>query len=749
MSSRSLTPPPASTDADLETTAELPVLDPPAAAAAAAAEEAHGATDTWAALPQLRPEDERHLETKLEALSAELRSAQQLLHNKGDRLRELEREREEARASLAAAEQRAAEGAAATARLEESAARQATQLAELTQARVAAEHQAAGLVAELAHLRSGGDSATETLSQLRAAAEQRAAQLDAELVRLRAAATQHTAQFSELTQGRAAAERRLSERDAQLSAVSGELAVVSARAAELQQRVDAQEKAAAAEQLRIQKSEEARAQRERAHAAHTAGVMHDLHAERARAAAYFESLTTLGTRRSVFEELVTDLHAEAQVRESDVAKLAHELAVREARVREQDAELAQRATRITLLEQQVVTINSALAERDTQQREGRRESQTLQANLQRLQAQLESSGERVRALSAVAEQHNTTESQRKTELSRLLTERVELTAALEAARDSAGAASARGAELEGALSQLRSRAAELDGALAGEKKRAAELEEELGTQRRSRAAELDGALAGEKKRAAELEEELSAQRREMEDWGEALKSMHRERDSYQSGIAAAEARAREAEHRADEEGEALAAVQAQAGASATRVRELEADLAAAEESLHRLEAEARKSGARVEELEKSNQLWRATIEEARHSVTDTNLNALLRDAVRGGEAPEAPGMALPDGAVRLMIYSVEGREVVHVLGRKTSVGRTPDNDLQIDAKFISRHHAVILAGPAQTIIEDLNSTNGVQVNGRRITRQALEDGDVVAIGRQQYRFVVRKNSDKR
>jgi len=89
MSSRSLTPPPASTDADLETTAELPVLDPPAAAAAA--EEAHGATDTWAALPQLRPEDERHLETKLEALSAELRSAQQLLHNKGDRLRELDR----------------------------------------------------------------------------------------------------------------------------------------------------------------------------------------------------------------------------------------------------------------------------------------------------------------------------------------------------------------------------------------------------------------------------------------------------------------------------------------------------------------------------------------------------------------------------------------------------------------------------------------------------------------------------------
>ena len=67
----------------------------------------------------------------------------------------------------------------------------------------------------------------------------------------------------------------------------------------------AQEQAAAAEQLRLQQSEAARVQREQAHAAHVAGVMHDLHAERARAAAYFESLTTLGTRRSMFEALVT------------------------------------------------------------------------------------------------------------------------------------------------------------------------------------------------------------------------------------------------------------------------------------------------------------------------------------------------------------------------------------------------------------------------------------------------------------
>ena len=82
-------------------------------------------------------------------------------------------------------------------------------------------------------------------------------------------------------------------------------------------------------------------------------------------------------------------------------------------------------------------------------------------------------------------------------------------------------------------------------------------------------------------------------------------------------------------------------------------------------------------------------------------------------------------------------------EVVHVLGRRTTIGRTPDNDLQIDASFISRHHAVILAGPVHTIVEDLNSTNGVRVNGRRVTRHPLKDGDMVLIGKTRFRFAVR------
>jgi pSer/pThr/pTyr-binding forkhead associated (FHA) protein len=102
-----------------------------------------------------------------------------------------------------------------------------------------------------------------------------------------------------------------------------------------------------------------------------------------------------------------------------------------------------------------------------------------------------------------------------------------------------------------------------------------------------------------------------------------------------------------------------------------------------------------------------------------------------------------PHEIVPEGAVRLMIRADGETEVVHVLGRKTTIGRTSDNDLQIETKFISRHHAVILAGPNYTIIEDLNSTNGVLVNGRRVTRHTLKDGDAVTVGRSLFRFAVR------
>jgi type II secretory pathway predicted ATPase ExeA len=62
------------------------------------------------------------------------------------------------------------------------------------------------------------------------------------------------------------------------------------------------------------------------------------------------------------------------------------------------------------------------------------------------------------------------------------------------------------------------------------------------------------------------------------------------------------------------------------------------------------------------------------------------------------------------------------------------IGRTPDNDLQIRSKFVSRHHAQIVSDQTHSVIEDLNSTNGVFIRSKRIKQQQLADGDVIQLG---------------
>ena len=65
---------------------------------------------------------------------------------------------------------------------------------------------------------------------------------------------------------------------------------------------------------------------------------------------------------------------------------------------------------------------------------------------------------------------------------------------------------------------------------------------------------------------------------------------------------------------------------------------------------------------------------------------------------------------------------------------KTIIGRTADNDVQIQSRFISRHHAQVVSDQSQSVVEDLNSTNGVFIRSQRVKHQTLADGDIIQIG---------------
>jgi general secretion pathway protein A len=69
------------------------------------------------------------------------------------------------------------------------------------------------------------------------------------------------------------------------------------------------------------------------------------------------------------------------------------------------------------------------------------------------------------------------------------------------------------------------------------------------------------------------------------------------------------------------------------------------------------------------------------------------------------------------------------------------IGRTPENDLQIDSKYVSRHHCQITVTIEGVVVEDLNSTNGLVCRGKRVRRQLLKDGEVVVIGQHTLTYV--------
>lgn len=62
------------------------------------------------------------------------------------------------------------------------------------------------------------------------------------------------------------------------------------------------------------------------------------------------------------------------------------------------------------------------------------------------------------------------------------------------------------------------------------------------------------------------------------------------------------------------------------------------------------------------------------------------------------------------------------------------VGRSPDNEIFLKSKFVSRHHAQLITDEDGCLIEDLNSTNGVFVGEKQVKKYRLRHGDVVSLG---------------
>ena len=97
---------------------------------------------------------------------------------------------------------------------------------------------------------------------------------------------------------------------------------------------------------------------------------------------------------------------------------------------------------------------------------------------------------------------------------------------------------------------------------------------------------------------------------------------------------------------------------------------------------------------------------------------------------------------------RVLIGKVADQELRFPLFKKRlTIGRTQQNDIQLQAPQISRRHAVVMTEGDVTRVIDWGSKNGVYVNSRRVTEHFLTSGDVVAIGDAKFRYEERPKRD--
>lgn len=101
-----------------------------------------------------------------------------------------------------------------------------------------------------------------------------------------------------------------------------------------------------------------------------------------------------------------------------------------------------------------------------------------------------------------------------------------------------------------------------------------------------------------------------------------------------------------------------------------------------------------------------------------------------------------------DRVTRVLIGSVDGQELRFPLFKdRLTIGRTDQNDIQLQASCVSRRHAVIVSDRDATRVVDWGSKNGVYVNSERITEHFLRNGDNLTIGKAEFRYEERPKRD--
>jgi chromosome segregation ATPase len=503
----------------------------------------------------------------------------------------------------------------------------------------------------------------------------------------------------------------------------------------------------------------------------------DLGAEQVRSREFEKSSTQRGAAMEAARSRAEELARESERHQSEARILRDSLAARDATIVQVLHSLSERDAQLSALQSEharVLPVLEARAKSGTQLED---ELSAVRAQLQTLSSELKSSQQQAGALSVQAKRND---SEIRATRADLAASKAHASSYLELLRTrdwrsnfhqnlfrdmdaKVGAADAAREVLKAERDQIQARLAADETTISAH---SATIEQ------------LQGAAAAHALSVAEQTKHLLDAEQQRAEWTSKLSALEAERARLQAELTIHDQALTQAQASADGATQRITQLQSE---HAAKIAELEADAEAREQEMtvlmahlqearrpietieadvKRLKEELGLKSLAINDLTEEADKLRAALERTRGQLEEreflirrlersesNNANVLGRiqtsmERLGSAGVPTVNGPAAPEWSPELIRIDCD-RSITHALGRRTRIGRAPGCELHIDSTSVSRHHALILAGTREAIIEDLNSTNGVILNGRKVTRQVLNDGDIVTIGDIQFRYVAK------
>lgn len=153
------------------------------------------------------------------------------------------------------------------------------------------------------------------------------------------------------------------------------------------------------------------------------------------------------------------------------------------------------------------------------------------------------------------------------------------------------------------------------------------------------------------------------------------------------------------------------------------------------------------SPEKAEKKEALDRAAKARIAAAKAESAETQAESTTSVAAMPGEDEQRKGLGKgrkrleADHPMLVAVTSSLAGTAYPIINDTTIIGRTGENDLQIEHHSISRNHAKIIVTAGRVKMVDLQSKNGIRVNGEFWEESVLKSGDIIELGKVQFRFV--------